>query len=238
MRTGLAALAVVLVVLVGVAVAAQGASVPLPGPYLRLPPGNAVVLFDGKDLSKWTSGGQPATWAVADGAMTVTHGYITSTETFQDAYVHLEFKIPYMPDARGQGRGNSGVFLQGRYEVQVLDSYGFEKPGKGDCGAVYAEHAPLVNACRPPLQWQSFDMIFRAPRFGADGKMTEKARLTVFQNGAIIQNNVEITPNGGGNPDLATPGPLSLQDHHCPVSYRNIWFVPLPAEGSDTYSPQ
>lgn len=238
MRDDRLVIVLTMVCLLGLAGAAFAASVPLPGPFLRLAPGNAVVLFDGKDLSKWTSGGQPVAWTVADGAMTVTRGTINSTETFQDAYVHLEFKIPYMPDARGQGRGNSGVFLQGRYEIQVLDSYGFEKPGKGDCGAVYGQYAPLANACRPPLQWQSFDIIFRAPRFDAAGAMTAKPRVTVFQNGAIIQNNVEIAPDGGGNPSLATPGPLGLQDHHCPVSYRNIWYVPLPPEGSSTYGPQ
>ncbi|MBM3476124.1 MAG: DUF1080 domain-containing protein [Armatimonadetes bacterium] len=202
------------------------------------PPAGAVVLFDGKDLAKWTRmDGNPATWKVADGAMTSVGGDIRSQDTFGDAYVHLEWMEPDMPDAQGQARGNSGVALQGRYEVQVLDSFGIDVPGKGDCGAVYAQYAALVNACRPPLEWQTYDIIFRAPRYGADKQLLEHARLTVLQNGIVIQNNVQVT--GLNYPpmdaDPSTPGPLLLQDHGCPVQYRNVWFVPLPEKGSEEY---
>ena len=216
------------------------AAAPLgPSPTLGLaPPADAVVLFDGTDLSPWARmDGSPATWKVADGAMTSVGGDIRSKEAFADVYLHLEWMEPDMPEAQGQGRGNSGVTLQGRYEIQVLDSYGIDVPGKGDCGAVYAQYAALVNACRPPLEWQTYDIIFRAPRFDADGKLLEHARFTVLQNGIVIQNNVQVT--GLNYPpmdaDPSTPGPLVLQDHGCPVQYRNVWFVPLPEKGSEEY---
>jgi hypothetical protein len=197
-----------------------------------------VVLFAGEDLGAWTRmDGDPATWKVADGAVTSRGGDIRSKDTFADVYLHLEWMEPDMPEAQGQARGNSGVVLQGRYEIQVLDSYGIDVPGKGDCGAVYAQYAALVNACRPPLEWQTYDIIFRAPRFGADGKLLEHARFTVLQNGLVIQNNVQVT--GLNYPPLdadpTTPGPLVLQDHGCPVQYRNVWFVALPEKGSDEY---
>lgn len=212
-----------------------------PPPSLTLgaqPPPEAVVLFDGKDLSNWVRGdGSPATWKVADGAMTSIGGDIRTKQVFGDGYLHLEWMEPDMPQAQGQGRGNSGVVLQGRYEIQVLDSYGIDVPGKGDCGAIYGQFAALVNACRPPLEWQTYDIIFRAPRFDAEGKMVENARFTVLQNGVVIQNNVEVT--GVNYPPLDAdprqPGPLLLQDHGCPVQYRNVWFVPLPEKGSDEY---
>jgi len=210
-----------------------------PSPTLGLaPPANAIVLFDGKDLAKWTRmDGSPAPWKVADGAVTSGGGDIRSQDTFQDAYVHLEWMEPDMPQAQGQARGNSGVALQGRYEVQVLDSFGIDVPGKGDCGAVYGQYAALVNACRPPLEWQTYDIIFRAPRFDAEGKLLEHARLTVLQNGIVIQNNVQVT--GVNYPpldtDISAPGALLLQDHGCPVQYRNVWFVPLPEKGSEEY---
>ena len=207
---------------------------------IQTPPDTAVVLFDGKDLSNWTKldGGAPA-WEVADGAMTVTAGGgdIVSREQFNDFLLHLEFMTPDMPDAMGQAKGNSGVFLQSRYEIQVLDSYGIDVPGMGDCGAIYNQFASLVNACKPPLEWQTYDVMFRAARVGESGEIEENARVTVLQNGIVIQNNVEMLGATGGatDEDAAEPGPLRLQDHGNPVKYRNIWIVPVPLKGSDVY---
>ena len=206
----------------------------------QTPPEAAVILFDGKDLSNWTKlDGEAPAWEVADGAMTVTagEGDIVSRERFTDFLLHLEFMTPDMPDATGQAKGNSGVFLQGRYEIQVLDSYGIDVPGMGDCGAIYNQFASLVNACKPPLEWQTYDVIFRAARVGESGAVEESARVTVLQNGIVIQNNVQIlgTTGGATHDDAAEPGPLRLQDHGNPVKYRNIWIVPLLLKGSDVY---
>ena len=207
---------------------------------IQTPPDTAVVLFDGKNLSNWTKldGGAPA-WEVADGAMTVTAGGgdIVSREQFNDFLLHLEFMTPDMPDATGQAKGNSGVFLQGRYEIQVLDSYGIDVPGMGDCGAIYNQFASLVNACKPPLEWQTYDAIFRAARVGESGEIEENARVTVLQNGIVIQNNVQMLGATGGatDEDAAEPGSLRLQDHGNPVKYRNIWILPVPLKGSDVY---
>ena len=207
---------------------------------LQTPRDTAVVLFDGKDLSNWTKlDGEAPAWEIADGAMTVTAGGgdIVTRERFIDFLLHLEFMTPDMPDATGQAKGNSGVFLQGRYEIQVLDSYGIDVPGKGDCGAIYNQFASLVNACKPPLEWQTYDVIFRAARVGESGGIEENARVTVLQNGTVIQNNVQLLGATGGptDEDAAEPGPLRLQDHGNPVKYRNIWIAPLPLKGSDVY---
>ncbi|RKU13297.1 DUF1080 domain-containing protein [Candidatus Poribacteria bacterium] len=207
---------------------------------LHTPPESAVILFDGKDLSNWVGrdGGEPK-WKVEGDAMIVEPrtGDISSKETFTDHFLHLEFMCPDMPEASGQAKGNSGVFFQGRYEIQVLDSYGIEVPGKGDCGAIYNQFAALVNACLPPLHWQTYDVIFRAPRFNDAGEMTENVRVTALQNGLVILNNVQLpgTTAGGADSAVAQPGPLRLQDHGNLVQYRNIWAVPLPLEGSDQY---
>jgi hypothetical protein len=203
-------------------------------------PENAVMLFNGKDLSNWrTRSGGPAGWKVADGIITVEPrtGDIVTEQKFTDFMLHLEWMEPYMPDAKGQARGNSGVYLQGRYEVQVLDSYGIEVPGKGDCGAIYDQFAPLVNACRPPLEWQTYDVIFRAARLDDSGNVANQARVTLLQNGMVIHNNVELLgPTGGAMDDkVGEPGPLLLQDHGNLVKYRNIWIEELPLKGSDKY---
>ena len=207
---------------------------------LQTPRDTAVVLFDGKDLSNWTKlDGEAPAWEIADGAMTVTAGGgdIVTRERFTDFLLHLEFMTPDMPDATGQAKGNSGVFLQGRYEIQVLDSYGIDVPGMGDCGAIYNQFASLVNACKPPLEWQTYDAIFRAARVGESGEIEENARVTVLQNGIVIQNNVQMLGATGGSTDedAAEPGPLRLQDHGNPVKYRNIWIALLPLKGSDVY---
>lgn len=199
------------------------------------PPPGAVVLFDGKDLSSWTRrGGGAATWKIADGAAVAGGGDILTRRNFGDYRLHVEFNVPSLPDKRGQARGNSGVYMQGRFEVQVLDSYGpalapGAKPGKDDCGAIYGQAAPRVNATLPPGIWQTYDIWFRAPRFDKDGTLREKPRLTVIQNGVKIHDNVAVeggTRAGLGESD-SQQGPILLQDHGNPVRYRNIWLVPM-----------
>ena len=193
-------------------------------------PSDAVVLFDGKDLSGWYEVGsdRPAGWKVQDGYMEVTHGNIRTKRQFTDCQLHVEFRLPLMPDAQGQARANSGVYLQGSYEIQILDSYGLTSQ-LGDCGAIYGVAVPLVNACRPPEQWQTYDAVFHAPRFDDKGNQLSKARITVFQNGVLIHENVEISDStiAAMGLDLKTPGPLMLQDHGSPVRYRNIWVRPF-----------
>ena len=192
------------------------------------PPAGAVVLFDGKDLSHWVKpdGKTPAEWPVEDGTMTVGRGNIRTKDEFVSFKLHIEFQCPYEPEARGQARGNSGVYLQGQYELQVLDSYGLELQDN-DCGAIYKQVVPKVNACLPPLQWQSYDITFHAPKVEG-GAIQEKARLTVVHNGVTTIDNAAIapTPGGlGGPPD--GDGPILLQDHGDKVQYQNIWLVPI-----------
>src|ERR1044071_3045054 len=202
-----------------------------PGP----PPSDAIVLFDGKDLSQWQSerNGGPAKWDVQDGVATVNStGSISTRQGFGDCQLHVEWASPAVVKGNGQGRGNSGVYLSGRYEVQVLDSYNNKTYYHGQAGAIYKQYAPLVNACRKPGEWQSYDIIYHAPRFDEQGKVTERARVTVLQNGVLIQNNVEIYGNTWHDkPALyIAHGPkasLKLQDHGNPVRYRNIWIRPL-----------
>lgn len=191
-------------------------------------PSDAVVLFNGRDLSNWRKeGGGAAAWNVADGVITIApgSGSIITEETFGDAQIHIEFALPEDPAANGQDRGNSGVYIHGLYEVQVLDSYENETYPDGQCGAIYGQHPPLVNASLPPGRWQSYDIIFRAPRFDAQGNRSEPARLTVLHNGVLVQNNVEVIAKhpAGGFKEEPGERPLYLQDHGNPVRYRNIW---------------
>jgi hypothetical protein len=192
------------------------------------PPNDAKVLFDGKDLSQWAAkkDGGPAKWYVSDGAMEVNStGDIVTKDKFQDFTLHVEFMTPSMPDKKGQERGNSGVYLQDRYEVQVLDSYGLESKDD-DCGSIYKQKAPAMNACKPPGEWQTYDITFRAAKFDSAGKKTDGAHVTVIQNGQKIIDNFECTgPTGQGAPEGAEPGPIRLQDHGNPVKYRNIWII-------------
>ncbi len=196
------------------------------------PPAGAVVLFDGSNMDQWQSvRGGPCPWKIVEGgAMEVRPhtGSIVSKEKFVNQQIHLEFRTPFMPRYRGQGRGNSGVYVQGRYEVQVLDSYGLA--GKdNECGGIYKVGAPLINMCAPPGQWQSYDITFYAPRFDAQGRKVKDAHITVIHNGVKVQDDIDVSgPTAGAqktNP--ATPGPLLLQDHGCKVQYRNIWVVRL-----------
>lgn len=192
------------------------------------PSADAVVLFDGANLDEWvkTDGKTPADWPVEDGIVTVGKGSIQTKKPFGRFQLHLEFNVPYMPEAKGQGRGNSGVYLGGIYELQVLDSYGL-KPQKNDCGAIYNQIAPKVNACKPPLQWQTYDVTFRRAEV-QDGRVVKKARVTVVHNGIKTIDDAEISPcPAGANNKEGEDGPLLLQDHGNMVQYRNIWYKPL-----------
>ncbi|MCE5272423.1 DUF1080 domain-containing protein [bacterium] len=189
-------------------------------------PSDAVVLFDGKNLEQWqTEDGQPAQWKVENGVMTVSKGNIVTRKSFGDMQLHLEFASPNPPKGEGQDRGNSGVYVMDRYEVQVLDSYNNPTYIDGMLGAVYKIAPPLVNACRKPGEWQTYDIIVRAPRFDADGKKIKDANVTVLLNGVLVQDHLDVpAPTGGreNTPEQAT-GPILLQDHNHPVQYRNIW---------------
>jgi hypothetical protein len=195
------------------------------------PPSGAFILFDGTDLADWVGrdGKSPPAWEVKDGVFAVKPGAgsIRTREQFGSCRLHIEFNVPYMPQARGQGRGNSGVYVAGRHEVQVLDSYGLDSKDN-DCGGIYKQYAPAVNACKPPLQWQTFDIDYRAPVV-QDGKVKAKARITVRHNGQVIIEDKEIvaTPGGVDGDNSATMGPLLLQDHGNDVQFRNIWILPL-----------
>ena len=199
------------------------------------PPSDAIVLFDGKDLSKWAhKDGSPAKWNVENGYAEVVAktGEIHTTQPFGDCQLHVEFSEPTPPHGESQERGNSGVFLMGLYEIQVLDSYENKTYADGQASAVYGQYPPLVNASRPPGQWQWYDIVFHGPRFDAAGKLLRPARVTVFHNGVLVQDNVEPTGPTGHHqrpPYVAGPDklPLALQDHGNPIRYRNIWIREL-----------
>jgi hypothetical protein len=199
------------------------------------PPSDAIVLFDGSSLSQWRSeDSTPAKWTVQNGYMEVKPGagMIQSARGFGDVQLHLEWATPSVVKGEGQERGNSGVFLMGIYELQVLDSYQNDTYPDGQAGAVYGENPPLVNATRGPGQWQEYDVIFHRPHFKADGTLERPARMTVFLNGVLIQDNFELvgpTANRARPPYAAHPDklPLKLQDHGNPVRYRNIWIREL-----------
>lgn len=203
-------------------------------PNLNLPvppPSDAVVLFDGKDLSHWRgSDGGPAKWKVQDGYFATARGtgYIHSVDSFGDVQLHIEWATPTPASGSGQGRGNSGIFLMELYEIQVLDSYQNDTYADGQAAAVYAEYPPMYNASRQPGEWQSYDIFFRRPRFDEKGGLLRPARLTLLHNGVLVQDNIELTgPNNwltnGPYTAHADRLPISLQDHSNPVRFRNIW---------------
>ncbi len=195
------------------------------------PPSDAIILFDGTDMDQWEKpGGEPVGWKLADGTMTIVKetGSIQTKQSFGDMQLHLEWRAPAEIDTVGQGRGNSGVYLQGLYEIQILDCYENTTYVNGQTGAVYKQHIPLANACRPPGKWQTYDIIFMAPRFKEDSSLFTPATVTVLHNGVLLQNHAVIlgtTENVGLPAYKAHPlkQPLLLQDHGNPVNFRNIW---------------
>jgi hypothetical protein len=206
------------------------------------PPADAVVLFDGRDLSKWqASGGGAPRWTVADGYFEVAGGTgnLRTKDKFADFQLHLEFATPAPPRGSSQGRGNSGVLINGMYEVQVLDSFENQTYPDGQCGALYGQTPPLVNACKPPGQWQTYDIIFESPRWDEHGQLVKRANVTVLHNGVVLHHRREYlgaTDGIGGVPHKALgaygkPHPpevfIELQDHGNPVRYRNVWIRPL-----------
>jgi len=205
------------------------------GPFSEnaTPPSDAIVLFDGKDLSHWTdTKGNPAPWLIQDGVMVSAKSDIQTTDKFGDMQLHLEFREPVLQGREGQDRGNSGVFLMGHYEIQVLDCYNSKTYADGTTGAIYAQHPPQANACRPPGEWQTYDILFTAPRFDANGKLLSPAYATVILNGVVVQNHQTIrgdtnwrTP--GSYTPVGATGPISLQYHNNSVSFRNIWVRPI-----------
>lgn len=206
-----------------------------PGP-IGGPPSDAIVLFDGKDLSQWRGpDGSEAKWTVQDGALIVKPGTgdISTKQGFGSMQLHIEWATPSEVKGEGQGRGNSGIFLQDRYEVQVLDSYQNKTYFHGQAAAIYKQYPPLVNASRGPGEWQTYDIIYHAPRFDEKGEVVKRATVTVLHNGVLVQDNVEIMGSTTHEPVApaytrhAEKMPLRLQDHGNPVRYRNIWVRPL-----------
>lgn len=193
------------------------------------PPADAVVLFDGTDLSQWEGGER---WEVADGVAVPRRGGISTKESFGDCQLHVEWAAPVEVEGSGQGRGNSGVYLMGRYEVQILDSYDNDTYYDGQCAAIYKQSPPMVNVCRKPGEWQSYDIIFHAPRFSDSGELVSPATVTVLQNGVLVQDHFELI---GGTAWDSPPAytahepraPLHLQNHGDAVRFRNIWIREL-----------
>lgn len=214
--------------------AVQAAEVPEPRAVDPGPPGgppsDAVVLFDGRDLSRWRGANGEARWKVAEGVLEVNGtGNIFTKAEFGSCQLHVEWAAPAEVKGNDQGRGNSGVYLQGRYEIQILDSYQSRTYPEGQAAAFYGHSAPLVNACRKPGEWQTYDIVFHPPLPSDDGKSVTPGSFTVFHNGVLVQDHVPVkTPTtaaafGGA----VARGPLMLQDHGNPVRYRNLWVRPL-----------
>jgi hypothetical protein len=207
-----------------------------PGKAVGDAPSDAIILFnEKKDTINWVSkDGKPFNWKADNNILTVVpfSGDLRTKQSFGDCQLHIEWRTPAEVKDSGQGRGNSGVFLMSRYELQVLDSYKNTTYSNGQAGSIYKQHMPMVNVCRPPGEWQTYDIIFTAPQFYKDSTLKSAAHMTVFQNGVLIQNNVELwgAMQFVGIPKYemhATKEPLLLQDHHNLVSFRNIWIREL-----------
>ncbi len=194
-----------------------------------VPPSDAIVLFDGRSLSAWEEGDK---WKIEDGVAVSQNGDIVSKQSFGDCQLHMEWATPTLIEGEGQGRGNSGVYLMSQYEVQILDSYENTTYYDGQAGSIYKQWPPLVNASRKPGQWQSYDIIFEAPRFDSGGKLQRPGYVTVLHNGVVIQNHAELLgatawhkpPEYAAHPEKL---PLLIQDHGNPVRFRNIWIREL-----------
>jgi hypothetical protein len=210
-----------------------------PGKTNADPPSDAIVLFDGRDLSAWKNGDR---WKIEDGAAVVGGGEIETKQEFGDCQLHIEWSSPVPARGESQGRGNSGVFLMGRYELQVLDSYDNETYYDGQASAIYKQTPPMVNAMRPPGEWNTYDIIWTSPRFKEDGSLESPAYITVLHNGVLTLNHFALL---GTTPFDSAPkyekhgkGPIRLQDHGNPVRYRNIWIRELkPMEGKKVREP-
>jgi hypothetical protein len=196
-----------------------------PGEHVGAPPSDATVLFDGTNLDQWNDGGN---WKVADGIATADRSGITTKEKFGDCQFHIEWATPEKVEGSGQGRGNSGIYFMGRYELQILDSFNNPTYVDGQAGSVYKQHPPLVNASRKPGEWQTYDVIFEAPRFDEAGNVVKPTKITAFHNGVLVQNHFELT----GSTEYDKPpayskhgekGPIHLQYHGNPMRFRNIW---------------
>jgi hypothetical protein len=205
-----------------------------PGKNISDPPSDAIVLFDGKNLDNWVDkDGKTPKWSLADGAMTIAKGSggIKTKQVFGDVQLHIEWRTPAKVEGEGQGRGNSGIFLSEKYELQVLDSYNNRTYSNGQAGSIYKQSMPLVNASKGPGEWQTYDVVYIAPVFISDGTLKSAGRITVFHNGTLVQNNTEIkgTTEYIGKPRIVPHGKASilLQDHGNPISFRNIWLREL-----------
>ena len=207
------------------------APVVTPGKTAADAPSDAIVLFDGKDASKWVAkDGSAVKWTIENGAMTVKpgSGEIRTKDGFGDCQLHIEWRTPSVVKGEGQGRGNSGIFLMSNYELQILDNYNNKTYSNGQAGSIYKQIVPLANASRQPGEWQTYDVIFKAPRFNENGILVDQARITVIHNGVLIQNNVALW---GGTQYIGIASydkhenklPIILQDHGDLVSFRNIW---------------
>lgn len=211
-----------------------------PGQTDTDPPSDAIVLFGGEDLSKWNNGDK---WPVKDGIAYSGRGKIVSKEEFGDCQVHIEWSAPVPVKGNGQGRGNSGVFLMGIYEIQVLDSYENETYHDGQAGAIYKQTPPAVNAMRKPGEWNAYDIFWTAPKFDDEGELVSPAYITATHNGVLILNHFELKGDTPFNrppryKKHAPKGPISLQDHGNPVRFRNIWVREYsPAKGEQVRDP-
>lgn len=211
-----------------------------PGKTDDAPPSDAVVLFGGEDASEWKNS---SSWKVEDGVLISGKGMITSEKEFGDCQLHIEWSAPTPPQGTSQGRGNSGLFLMGKYELQILDSYDNETYFDGQAGAIYKQTPPMANATRPPGEWNTYDVIWTAPRFKEDGSLESPAYITALHNGVLILNHFALL---GDTPYNRPPryeahgptGPIALQDHGNPVRFRNIWVREIkPPQGKQVRDP-